>query len=72
MEEKQLTFQQAMDRLEEITNALNSSSLELEKAMDLFEEGLKLSKQCSNQLKEFEKRVDQLVEVAEDDPNAKE
>ncbi len=48
---KQYTFQEAMDRLDEIVNQLNSSKLELEEAMKLFEEGLKLSKQCEEQLK---------------------
>jgi len=34
---KQYTFQEAMDRLDEIVNQLNSSKLELEEAMKLFE-----------------------------------
>ncbi|WP_301094673.1 exodeoxyribonuclease VII small subunit, partial [Faecalibaculum rodentium] len=45
METQQLTFQQAMVRLDEIVRQLNSGNLELEKAMELFEEGLKLTQQ---------------------------
>ena len=42
MAEKQLKFQEAMKRLDEIVNQLNDQDLELETAMDLFAEGLKL------------------------------
>lgn len=58
---KQYTFQEAMDRLDEIVNQLNSSKLELEEAMKLFEEGLKLSKQCEEQLKIFETKMNTLL-----------
>lgn len=66
MAEKQLKFQEAMKRLDEIVNQLNDQDLELETAMDLFEEGLKLSKQCSKQLETFETKVNQLMEVQEE------
>ncbi|WP_296240205.1 exodeoxyribonuclease VII small subunit [uncultured Faecalicoccus sp.] len=66
MAEKQLKFQEAMKRLDEIVNQLNDQDLELETAMDLFEEGLKLSKQCSKQLEAFETKVNQLMEVQEE------
>lgn len=66
MAEKQLKFQEAMKRLDEIVNQLNDQDLELETAMDLFEEGLKLSKQCSKQLEDFETKVNQLMEVQEE------
>ena len=58
---QQYTFQEAMDRLDEIVNQLNSSKLELEEAMKLFEEGLKLSKQCEEQLKSFETKMNTLL-----------
>ena len=63
MAAKQLKFQEAMSRLDEIVALLNNNELELEKAMSLFEEGLKLSTQCEKQLKKFETKMDQLVEV---------
>lgn len=66
MAEKQLKFQEAMKRLDAIVNQLNDQDLELETAMDLFEEGLKLSKQCSRQLEAFETKVNQLMEVQEE------
>lgn len=66
MAEKQLKFQEAMKRLDAIVNQLNDQDLELETAMDLFEEGLMLSKQCSRQLEAFETKVNQLMEVQEE------
>ena len=61
MASKKYTFQQAMTRLDEIVQALNSNTLELEEAMKLFEEGLKLTKQCELQLKEFETKMNNLM-----------
>lgn len=66
MATKQLKFQEAMNRLDEIVNLLNNNELELEDAMALFEEGLKLSAQCEKQLKKFETKMDQLMEVHTD------
>lgn len=58
---KQLTFQQALNRLQEIVNQLNNPSLELEQAMSLFQEGLALEKQCEAQLKQFEEQMNVLL-----------
>ncbi len=55
------TFRQAMERLDEIVTKLNSTTLELEEAMKLFEEGLKLSRQCETQLKRFENKMNALM-----------
>lgn len=67
MAAKQMKFQEAMKRLDEIVALLNNNELELEEAMSLFEEGLKLSTQCEKQLKKFETKMDQLMEVNQDD-----
>jgi len=67
MAAKQMKFQEAMKRLDEIVTLLNNNELELEEAMSLFEEGLKLSVQCEKQLKKFETKMDQLMEVNQDD-----
>ena len=67
MAAKQMKFQEAMKRLDEIVALLNNNELELEEAMSLFEEGLKLSTKCEKQLKKFETKMDQLMEVNQDD-----
>ena len=64
---KKESFKQSMDRLDEIIARLNQNELELEEAITLFEEGLKLVKQCDARLKQFEQRVSVLSEVKEEE-----
>jgi exodeoxyribonuclease VII small subunit len=51
------TFEQAMKQLEQIVQDLESGDLPLEKAIQKFEEGIELSKFCSEKLDESEKRI---------------
>lgn len=51
------TFESAMKRLEQIVQELEQGELPLEKAMSKFEEGVQLSKFCSQKLDETEKKV---------------
>ena len=64
---KKESFKQSMDRLDEIISRLNQNEVELEEAITLFEEGLKLVKQCDARLKQFEQRVSVLSEVKEEE-----
>ena len=57
------TFTGSMQRLDEITAALEANELELEQAIELFEEGLKLVNDCDKQLKTFENRVQELLQT---------
>lgn len=70
MENTKLTFRQAMQRLEQIVAQLNSDTLELEQAMDLFKEGLALSSQCEGQLKHFQQEMDQLMKQQQENAHA--
>ena len=54
---KKQTFEDAMESLEAIVQELESGDLSLEKAMQRFEEGMKLSKFCSEKLDETEKKI---------------
>ena len=56
------TFEQAMKKLEQIVQDLESGDQPLEKALNRFEEGMKLSKFCSKQLDETEKKVTVLLQ----------
>ena len=60
MEQKR-PFKQSMSRLEEIIAALEKNEIELEDAIALFEEGLQLVNSCDSQLKNFENRVQELL-----------
>ncbi len=66
--EKELTFEQAFKRLNEITEILQKNECTLDEGFTLFEEGLKLSKFCSEKLAFFEEKFDELTK---DDENEK-
>lgn len=61
------TFEKAMDRLDEIVRELETGELSLEKAMKKFEEGIALSRYCSERLDETERRIVRLMEGADGD-----
>lgn len=54
------SFEQALNRLEAIVGQLESGEAPLESALKLYEEGVKLSRQCTQQLQAAERRVDLL------------
>ena len=56
------TFEQSMKKLEQIVQELESGDLPLEDAMKKFEEGIKLSNQCSEKLDETEKKITILLQ----------
>ncbi len=56
-----ITFEQAMSRLEEIIAALENNQISLEKSVDLFQEGIKLSKICSDKLAGIEDKVAKIL-----------
>jgi len=60
------TFEKAMDKLEKIVQELESADLPLEKAIKKFEEGVQLSKFCSEKLDETEKRITILLKDQND------
>ncbi len=56
-----LNFEKSMKQLEQIVQELESGDLSLEKAIKKFEDGVGLSKLCSKQLDETEKKVTMLL-----------
>ena len=57
MNEKEMTFEVAIARLEEIVRALESGSAPLDKSLSLFEEGVALVKLCNSRLDNAEQKV---------------
>ena len=55
------TFEQAMKQLEQIVQQLEAGEMPLEKALQLFEEGVKLSRYCAEKLDGTEKKVTLLL-----------
>jgi exodeoxyribonuclease VII small subunit len=60
------TFEKAMNKLEKIVQELESTDLPLEKAIKKFEEGVQLSKFCTEKLDETEKRITILLKDQND------
>ncbi len=56
-----MKYEEAMKRLEEITEKLEEGNLPLEEALQKFEEGMKLVSSCEKKLKEVEKRIRVLI-----------
>jgi exodeoxyribonuclease VII small subunit len=52
------TFEKNLERLDEIVRRLEDAELPLEKSLELYEEGMKLSAVCHKQLEEAEGRVE--------------
>lgn len=56
-EKERLSFEKALSRLEIIVEKLNDEGLSLEESVDLYEEGILLSKQCTETLEDAELRI---------------
>lgn len=65
--EKELTFESAMKRLEEIVNALENGTVALDDSLKLFEEGIKLTKYCENELKNIENKAAKILENSKEE-----
>ncbi len=57
---EELTFEAALDRLRQIVQQLESGNLPLEKLLDLYEEGKRLSEFCEQKLQEARRRIERL------------
>ena len=63
--EENINFEDAMKKLEEIANELEKNDLDLDSSVLKFEEGMKLSKQCSEMLEQAEKKISVLIKYDE-------
>jgi exodeoxyribonuclease VII small subunit len=62
---QELSFEQAMDKLETIVARLESGDVPLEQAIELYQEGMQLSKLCDQKLSQAERKIEMLVEDEE-------
>lgn len=60
------SFEEALARLKEIVNELEDESISLEDSIELFEEGIQLSKFCTETLEQAELRIEKVSEEHED------
>lgn len=61
-DEKELTFEEAFTRLEQIVRQLESGEVKLEESLRLFEEGVKLSRLCAAHLDAAEGKIVRLID----------
>ena len=59
--EPTLPFETSLERLEKIIKELEGGQAPLERALELFEEGMKLADVCRKQLDAAEQRIEMLV-----------
>jgi exodeoxyribonuclease VII small subunit len=63
MAEKEMTYEQAIERLEIITTKLNESDTSLDEALELFEEGTRLTAFCTKKLESVKQKI---IEIEKD------
>ncbi|MBQ6929207.1 MAG: exodeoxyribonuclease VII small subunit [Oscillospiraceae bacterium] len=55
-----LTFEQAMERLEEISEILSTGEVSIDRSLELYAEGTKLIKMCSEKLKSVSLKIEEI------------
>ena len=59
--DKPKTFESSLEELERIVRDLEQGELPLEKSLELFEQGVKLSRECQERLSQAERRIEILM-----------
>ena len=62
---KKMTFEAAMERLEQIVRAMERGDVQLDESLKLFQEGTELVRSCSKMLEQAQMQV-KMVLTAED------
>jgi exodeoxyribonuclease VII small subunit len=57
----QLSFEDALKRLEEIVRTLEKGEAPLDRSIDLYQEGDRLKRQCEARLKDAQARIEQIA-----------
>ncbi|HMS08209.1 MAG TPA: exodeoxyribonuclease VII small subunit [Pyrinomonadaceae bacterium] len=61
------TFEESLDQLEAIVRKLEDGDLPLEESLELFEKGVKLSRECKERLVRAERRIEVLMKETNGD-----
>lgn len=62
-----INFEENMKQLELIANELEKGDLDLDTSVKKFEEGMKISKECSEILEKAEKKITMLIKNSNDE-----
>lgn len=68
MSEQKLTFEAAMQRLEQIVRAMERGDAPLDDSLKLFEEGTQLVRYCANMLDEAQMKVQKVMTAPDGTP----
>ena len=68
MNQKNLTFEESMGRLEQIVRSLEQGNVPLEESLKLFQEGTELVRNCGKLLDEAELQVKKILTDAQGNP----
>lgn len=66
------SFEASLDKLEDIVQKLEDGDLSLDDSLKLFEEGIKLSRECKERLDSAERRIEVLTKDADGNEALKE
>jgi exodeoxyribonuclease VII small subunit len=65
---KNQTFEASLSNLEKIVRRLEEGDLPLEESLKLFEDGVRLSRECQERLNQAERRIEVLLKDADGNP----
>lgn len=68
MNEKNMTFESKLQRLEQIVRAMERGDVALDEALKLFQEGTELVRSCGKLLDEAQLQVEKVVKSADGTP----
>ena len=61
MKDKEITYEEAIKRLEEIISSLEKNEVSLDESIKLFEEGTRLTAFCADKLKSAQQKITELT-----------
>jgi exodeoxyribonuclease VII small subunit len=67
-EAPQKNFESSLEALEKIVRELEQGELPLEKSLELFEQGVRLSRECQERLNQAERRIEILLRDSDGRP----
>lgn len=65
MQDKNIGFEAAMERLEKIVSELSREGITLDESLSLYEEGVALAKICNIRLEDTERRI-KMLQISRD------
>ena len=68
MNEKNMTFEQSMQRLEQIVRAMERGDVALDESLKLFQEGTELVRNCGKLLDEAKLQIQKVMTAANGSP----